>query len=73
VVFVTLEDETGHINVIVWPAVAEAQRRVLLASRLLTVFGIWQAEGEVMHLVARRLIDHTELLQGLATRSRDFH
>jgi error-prone DNA polymerase len=73
VVFVTLEDETGQVNIIVWPAVVEAQRRPLLASRLLTVFGIWQREGEVMHLVARKLVDHTELLQGLATRSRDFH
>ncbi len=73
VVFVTLEDETGHVNVIVWPAVVEAQRRALLASRLLTVYGVWQCEGEVRHLVARKLVDHTPLLQGLATRSRDFH
>jgi error-prone DNA polymerase len=73
VVFVTLEDETGHVNIIVWPAIAQAQRRPLLASRLLTVYGIWQREGEVMHLVARRLVDHTPLLQGLAARSRDFH
>jgi error-prone DNA polymerase len=72
VVFVTLEDETGHVNVIVWPAVAQAQRRPLLASRLLTVYGVWQCEGEVRHLVARRLEDHTALLAGLATRSRDF-
>jgi error-prone DNA polymerase len=77
VVFVTLEDETGHVNVIVWPAVAQAQRQALLASRLLTVYGIWQCQGEpgreVRHLVARRLVDHTPLLAGLATRSRDFH
>jgi error-prone DNA polymerase len=77
VVFVTLEDETGHVNVIVWPAVAQAQRQALLASRLLTVYGIWQCQGEpgreIRHLVARRLVDHTPLLAGLATRSRDFH
>ncbi len=76
VVFVTLEDETGSVNVIVWPDVAAAQRRPLLASRLLTVYGVWQREGEgeraVMHLIARRLVDHTALLQGLASRSRDF-
>jgi error-prone DNA polymerase len=72
VVFVTLEDETGAVNVIVWPAVAEAQRKPLLASTLLTVYGIWQREGEVRHLVARRLIDHSEMLQGLASRSRNF-
>jgi error-prone DNA polymerase len=53
VVFVTLEDETGTVNVIVWPHVAEAQRRPLLASTLLTVYGVWQREGEVRaHLVA---------------------
>lgn len=72
VVFVTLEDETGAVNVIVWPQVAEAQRRALLASTLLTVYGIWQCEGEVRHLVARKLVDHSALLQGLATRSRNF-
>ena len=71
-VFVTLEDETGAVNVIVWPAVAEAQRKPLLAARLLTVFGQWQREGEVMHLLAVKMIDHSELLQGLAARSRNF-
>ncbi len=72
VVFVTLEDETGAVNVIVWPAVVEAQRRALLASQLLTVYGIWQCQGEVRHLVARTLVDHTAMLQGLATKSRNF-
>ena len=71
-VFVTLEDETGAVNVIVWPAVADAQRKPLLAARLLTVFGQWQREGEVMHLLAVKMIDHSELLQGLASRSRNF-
>jgi error-prone DNA polymerase len=73
VVFVTLEDETGAVNVIVWPAVAKAQRQALLASSLLTVYGTWQCEGEVRHLVAQRLVDHSALLQGLVTHSRDFH
>ena len=72
VVFVTLEDESGSVNVIVWPQVAERQRRPLLASTLLTVYGIWQCEGEVRHLVARTLVDHSPLLQGLATKSRNF-
>ena len=72
VVFVTLEDDTGSVNVIVWPELARVQRRELLGSRLLTVYGVWQREGEVRHLVARRLVDHTALLQGLASRSRDF-
>jgi error-prone DNA polymerase len=44
----------------------------LLASTLLTVFGIWQCQGAVQHLVAKTLIDHSSLLQGLATHSRNF-
>jgi error-prone DNA polymerase len=72
VVFVTLEDETGAVNVIVWPAVVEAQRKPLLASTLLTVYGVWQCQGEIRHLVAKTLIDHSALLQGLATKSRNF-
>ncbi len=72
VVFVTLEDDTGSVNVIVWPDVVEAQRKPLLASTLLTVFGVWQCEGEVRHLIARKLVDHSALLQGLATQSRNF-
>ena len=78
-VFVTLEDDTGTVNVIVWPTVAQAQRQPLIGARLLTVYGQWQrstaAPGEhaVMHLLASRLIDHTALLNGLVTHSRDFH
>ena len=72
VVFVSLEDETGGVNVIVWPQVAQAQRQPLLSARLLTVYGVWQQEAGVGHLIARRLVDHSELLQGLNTRSRDF-
>ena len=72
VVFVTLEDETGAVNVIVWRSVVEAQRRPLLASTLLTVYGVWQCQGDVRHLVAKTLIDHSALLQGLNTHSRNF-
>jgi len=73
VVFVTLEDETGSVNVIVWPAVAAAQRRPLLGASLLTVYGVWQRQGDVRHLVAKTLVDHSSMIQGLVTRSRDFH
>jgi error-prone DNA polymerase len=72
VVFVTLEDETGAVNVIVWRSVAQAQRRALLAASLLTVYGVWQCQGEVRHLVAKTLVDHSALLQGLLTHSRNF-
>jgi len=73
VVFVTLEDETGCVNVIVWRSLSDRQRRELLDARLLGVYGTVEREGEVVHLVARRLADHSDLLGRLATRSRDFH
>jgi error-prone DNA polymerase len=78
--FVTLEDETGTVNVIVWNHVVEAQRDALLKSRLLAVEGVWQRDvesgGQVRHLLARKLKDMTPLLGRLAqqgTASRDFH
>jgi len=73
VVFVTLEDETGYVNVVVWRDLVEKQRRELLGSSLLGVEGEIQREGEVVHLVARRLTDHTRLLGRLAAQSRNFH
>jgi error-prone DNA polymerase len=73
VTFVTLEDETGHANVIVWRKVAEAQRRALLGSRLMEVTGRIQREGDVLHVVAERLRDRSTLLGRLMVRSRDFH
>ncbi len=73
VVFVTLEDETGTINLVVWRTLVESQRRELLGARLLGVDGEVQREGEVVHVIARRLEDHSALLGRLATRSRDFH
>ncbi|MHB8668025.1 MAG: error-prone DNA polymerase [Burkholderiales bacterium] len=73
VVFVTLEDETGCVNVIVWRDLGERQRRELLCARLMAVYGSVEREGEVVHLIARRLADHSALLGRLMTRSRDFH
>lgn len=72
VTFVTLEDETGYINLIVWRQLAERQRRVLLEARLLGVWGQLQRQGDVLHLVARRLEDLSSLLGPLQTPSRDF-
>lgn len=71
-VFVTLEDETGWVNVIVWPALVEKQRRELLGAKLMTVHGSLERDGEVAHLIARRLVDETRLLGELTTASRDF-
>jgi error-prone DNA polymerase len=72
VLFMTLEDETGNINVIIWPSLVEQQRREVLRAPLLGVYGIWQREGEVRHLVAKRLVDMSALLGRLGTQSRDF-
>ena len=74
VVFVSLEDETGVVQVIVWKALRERQRAALTRSRLLAVYGTWQREGEVRNLIAGHLEDLTPLLGRLAAgRSRDFH
>jgi error-prone DNA polymerase len=73
VTFVTLEDETGMVNVIVWRDLAERQRKELLRSNLLTVYGTLERAGEVVHLIAGRLRDQSALLGKLTTRSRDFH
>ena len=73
VTFVTLEDEFGNLNVVVWRDLAERQRQALVGSRLLKVDGRWEAVGEVRHLIAGRLTDLTPLLEGMSVRSRDFH
>ena len=73
VVFVTLEDETGCVNVVVWSNLAERQRRELIGSRLMAVHGVLEREGEVVHLIAKRLVDHSAWLGELKSRSRDFH
>ncbi|MGN6513729.1 MAG: error-prone DNA polymerase [Lysobacteraceae bacterium] len=73
VTFMTLEDEVGMVNVVVWAQLAERQRRVFLESRLMGIEGRLECEQGVRHLVAHRLEDLTPLLSGLATASRDFH
>lgn len=73
VTFVTLEDEFGMVNVVVWRALAERQRRELVASHLMRVDGTIETRDGALYVVAGRLEDISELLQGLDTRSRDFH
>lgn len=73
VIFVTLEDETGPVNVVVRPELIERQRRELLGATLLGVYGSWQSVDGVRHLIAQRLVDLSELLGGLSTPSRNFH
>ena len=73
VIFVTLEDETGCVNVVVWSALAERQRVELLGSRLLGVRGTIERDGDVVHVIARRLSDHSRLIGALDAPARNFH
>ena len=73
VIFVTLEDETGYVNLVVWNDLAERQRKELLGARLLEVSGQVQKQGLVVHILARRFADLTPLLGRLSTSSHDFH
>jgi error-prone DNA polymerase len=72
VVFVTLEDETGYINLVVWSQIAQRDRAALLNARLMGVHGELQIEGQVIHVIADRLVDHTDMLGNLVVTSRDF-
>ena len=71
-VFVSLEDEHGSIQVIVWKSLREKQRRELLESRLMGVYGYWQVVNDVCNLIADTLFDLTPLLGRLGSQSRDF-
>jgi error-prone DNA polymerase len=71
--FLTLEDENGNIQIIVWRDLGERQRRELLGSRLLVVDGTWETVDGVGNLIATRLQDVSTLLGSLDARSRDFH
>jgi len=73
VIFVSLEDEDGAVQVIVWKGVREQQRKELMNAKLLGVYGTWQREGEVRNLIAKHFVDLTHLLGRLAAPSRDFH
>jgi error-prone DNA polymerase len=73
VTFVTLEDETGNTNVIVWRDLAEKERRALIASRLMIVHGKLEHQGPITHLVALHMEDASHLLAGLTVVSHDFH
>lgn len=73
VIFVTLEDEHGVINVVVWARIAQRRRKALLGARLLGVRGRWEHGDGVRHLIAQDLHDFSHLLGELQTSSRDFH
>jgi len=71
-IFLTLEDETGHVNVVVWQRLWESQRSIILNASLIAVDGVMESDGEVYHLIARRVHDFGGLMRGLDARSRDF-
>ncbi len=72
VIFVTLEDETGHVNAIVWKSIAERYRRALMGAQLMSIVGEVQREGEVLHVIATRIDDYSALIDLLTVQSRDF-
>ncbi len=72
VMFMTLEDETGHVNVIIWPALFEAQRRLILSARMVGCRGRLQREGEVVHVIADHLEDLSGLLGSVGARGEAF-
>jgi DNA-directed DNA polymerase III PolC len=73
VTFITMEDESGYVNIIVWNRIAVEQRAPLLESRLLEVQGKLQREGDVQHIIAARLTNLSSLLGDLMVTSRNFH
>ena len=73
VVFVTLEDETGVANLILWPQTYDQYRLAARHAGLLQCDGYVQRQGQVVHVLAKRLFDRSDLLEGYQLRSRDFH
>ena len=73
VVFVTLEDEHGMVNVVVWAHLASRHRKALLGSTLMGVRGRWEQVDGVSHLIAGHIEDLSPMLGGLRAESRDFH
>jgi error-prone DNA polymerase len=73
VIFLTIEDETGTVNVICWPNLVEQYRREIYSASLLGVYGRWQNQSNVRHLIAMRLVDLSHMLGEVATQSRDFY
>ncbi len=73
VTFMTLEDDTGNINVVIWGATARAQQKAYLTAKVMKVKGILEREGEVIHVIAGKLIDLSDEMAKLSVKSRDFH
>ena len=72
VMFITIEDETGIANLVVWPKISERYRRIVLSARMLGIEGHIQREGEVVHLIVRRLVDLSDRLASIGDRDGAF-
>lgn len=73
VTFITLEDHTGNTNVVVWQATANAQKSAFLTAKILKVTGIIEREGDVIHVIAGRLVDLSDCIKELKIAARNFH
>ena len=71
-IFLTLEDETGHVNAVIWSRLWERQRAIVLSASLMAIDGVMESDGEVRHLIADRVHDFGHLAPALDARSRDF-
>jgi len=71
-IFITLEDETGYVNAVIWPRLWEKQRAEILGASVLAIDGVMETDGEVHHLIADRVHDFSHLASGLTSKSRDF-
>jgi error-prone DNA polymerase len=72
VMFITIEDETGHANLIIWPALFEKQRRLILSASMIACHGKLQREGSVIHVIVDRLVDGSEMLRSVGARDDAF-
>jgi error-prone DNA polymerase len=73
VIFMSLEDETGISNLILWPSIQTSQRQAIFTGRMLIVEGQLQSASNVVHVIAEKIRDYTRWLGRLPTQSRDFH
>src|SRR3546814_17670816 len=72
VMFITIENETGIANLIVWPRMFEENRRVVMGARLLGIYGQVQREGEVVHVIVKKLMNLSDVLDTLTQRDASF-
>jgi error-prone DNA polymerase len=72
VMFITIEDETGIANLIVWPSMFEQNRRIVMGARMIGLYGQVQREGEVVHVIVKKLVDLSALLSSLSEKSTPF-